>query len=137
MPENQRSNSSIALRRVTGDQGAPRLMLTGNCTVAALGQRLHALSAELAASATDPDLQWDLTGVEQMDDAGAVLLWRAWGSRRPQHLLLRPEQERLFNRMKEAPVPPAPIARDLLWPVTVLGKAFFLLCEHLIGLVIL
>jgi phospholipid/cholesterol/gamma-HCH transport system permease protein len=137
MPEDQRSNSSMILRRVTGDNGAPRLVLTGNCTVAALGKRLHALSAELAAYAADPELQWDLTGIEQMDDAGAVLLWRAWGSRRPPHLLLRPEQERLFNRMKEAPAPPAPMPRNLLWPVTVLGKAVFLLWEHLIGLVIL
>lgn len=136
-PEDQRSNSSMILRRVTGDNGAPRLVLTGNCTVAALGKRLHALSAELAAYAADPELHWDLTGIEQMDDAGAVLLWRAWGSRRPPHLLLRPEQERLFNRMKEAPAPPAPMPRDLLWPVTVLGKAVFLLWEHLIGLVIL
>jgi phospholipid/cholesterol/gamma-HCH transport system permease protein len=136
-PENQRSNSSMILRRVTGDNGAPRLVLTGNCTVAALGKRLHALSAELAAYAADPELQWDLTGIEHMDDAGAVLLWRAWGSRRPPHLLLRPEQERLFNRMKEAPAPPAPMPRNLLWPVTVLGKAVFLLWEHLIGLVIL
>jgi phospholipid/cholesterol/gamma-HCH transport system permease protein len=137
MPEDQRSNSSMILRRVTGDNGAPRLVLTGNCTVAALGTRLHGLSAELAAYAADPELQWDLTGIEQMDDAGAVLLWRAWGSRRPPHLLLRPEQERLFNRMKEAPAPPAPMPRNLLWPVTVLGKAVFLLWEHLIGLVIL
>ena len=136
-PEDQRSNSSMILRRVTGDNGAPRLVLTGNCTVAALGKRLHALSAELTAYAADPELQWDLTGIEQMDDAGAVLLWRAWGSHRPPHLLLRPEQGRLFNRMKEAPAPPAPVPRNLLWPVTVLGKAVFLLWEHLIGLVIL
>lgn len=137
MPEDQRSNSSMILRRVTGDNGAPRLMLTGNCTIAALGKRLNTLSAELAGHAANPELQWDLTGIGQMDDAGAVLLWRAWGSRRPPHLLLRPEQERLFNRMKEAPAPPLPIPRDLLWPITVLGKAVFLLWEHLVGLVIL
>jgi phospholipid/cholesterol/gamma-HCH transport system permease protein len=136
MPENQGSNSSMVLRRVTAD-GVPRLLLTGNCTLAALGQRLHALSAELAAYAADPQLRWDLTGIEQIDDAGAVLLWRAWGSRRPPHLLLRPEQERLFNRMKEAPAPPATVSRDLLWPVTILGKAVFLLWEHLTGLVVL
>lgn len=137
IPENQRNNSSMILHRVTGDNGTPRLMLSGNCTMAALGRRLHALSAELVAYAADPELRWDLTGIAQMDDAGAVLLWRAWGSRRPPHLLLRPEQERLFNRMKEAPAPPAPIPRDLLWPVAVLGKAVFLLWEHLTGLVIL
>ncbi len=127
----------MVLHRVTGEDGAPRLLLAGKYTLAALGQRLHTLPAELVAYAGDPELQWDLTGIEQMDDAGAVLLWRAWGSRRPPYLLLRPEQERLFNRMKEAPTPPAPIPRDLLWPITILGKAVFLLWEHSTGLAIL
>jgi phospholipid/cholesterol/gamma-HCH transport system permease protein len=137
MPENQQGNSPVVLRRITGEDGAPRLILAGRYTLAALGQRIQPLSAELIAYAADPELQWDLTGIEQMDDAGAVLLWRAWGACRPPHLLLRPEQERLLNRMKEAPAPPAPIPRDLLWPITLLGRAAFLLKEHSTGLVIL
>ncbi|MEO8767893.1 MAG: ABC transporter permease [Nitrosospira sp.] len=137
MPENQQGNSSVVLRRVTGEDGAPRLILTGRYTLAALGQRIQPLSAELVAYAADPELQWDLTGIEQMDDAGAVLLWRAWGACRPPYLQLRPEQERLLNRMKEAPASPAPIPRDLLWPITLLGRAAFLLKEHSTGLVIL
>src|SRR6187455_511678 len=135
-PENQ-GDSLMVLHRVTGEDGAPRLLLAGKYTLAALGQRLHTLHAELVAYAADTELRWDLTGIEQMDDAGAVLLWRAWGARRPPHLLLRPEQERLLNRMKEAPAPPAPIPRDLLWPITLLGRAAFLLKEHSTGLVIL
>ncbi|SEO76516.1 ABC transporter permease [Nitrosovibrio sp. Nv6] len=137
MPENQGSNSSIVLRRVTGEDGASRLVLAGNCTLTALGKRLQPLAGELATHATDPELQWDLTGITQMDDAGAVLLWRAWAERRPRHLLLQPEHERLFNRLEKMPAPPAPIARDPLWPITVLGKAVFLLWDHLIGLIAL
>src|SRR5512134_3144521 len=75
-PENQGSNSQIALRRITSEDGTSRLMLIGNCTLAALGQQLQLLSVELAGYATDPELHWDLTGIAQMDDAGAVLLWR-------------------------------------------------------------
>jgi phospholipid/cholesterol/gamma-HCH transport system permease protein len=137
MPENEGSNSSIVLRRVTGDDGAPRLTLTGSCTLAALGKRLQPLSTELNNEAADPELRWDLTGVRQMDDAGAVLLWRAWGNRRPRHLRLRREHERLFDRLEKIPAPPAPVPRDLLWPITVLGNAVFLLWEHLTGLIIL
>jgi phospholipid/cholesterol/gamma-HCH transport system permease protein len=136
MPENQ-GDSSTVLQHVTGKDGVPRVILAGKYTLSALGQRLHTLLAELAAYAADTELQWDLTGIEQMDDAGAVLLWRAWGSRRPSHLLLRPEHERLFDRMKEAPAPPAAVPPDLLWPITNLGKAGFLLWEHLTGLVLL
>ena len=127
----------LLLRREISEDGSARLLLVGNCTLYALGQRLQTLSVELAAYAADPELRWDLSGIEQLDDAGAVLLWRAWGARRPSHLLLRPEQERLFNRMGQAPALPAPIPRDRLWLVTVLGKAVFLLREHLTGIAIL
>jgi phospholipid/cholesterol/gamma-HCH transport system permease protein len=137
MPQDPGSNSSILLRRVTDDDGTFRLVFAGNYTLAALGQRLQTLSTELVAYAADPALRWDLTGIEQIDDAGAVLLWRAWGSRRPPHLILRPEQERLFNRMQEAPAAPASPPRDMLWPITILGKAAFLLWEHSAGLVTL
>jgi phospholipid/cholesterol/gamma-HCH transport system permease protein len=137
MPENEGSNSLTVLRRVTGADDVARLMLIGNFTLAALGKRLQALSIELNSEAADPELHWDLNGVSQMDDAAAVLLWRAWGNQRPRHLLLRPEHERFFDRLEEIPTPPAPAPRDFLWPVSVLGNAVFLLWEHLTGLVIL
>lgn len=137
MPENLGANSSVVLRRVTSEDGTFRLVLAGNYTLAAVGQRVQTLSTELVAYAIDPELRWDLTGIEQMDDAGAVLLWRAWGSRRPTNLVLRPEQERLFDRMKEAPAAPEPIPRGLLWPIITLGKGVYLLWEHSTGLLIL
>lgn len=137
MPENQRSNSPMVLRRVTGEDGVPCLMLTGSCTLGALGTRLQSLSAELSEYEADSELRWDLTGVAQLDDAGAVLLWRTWGGQRPRNLILRPEHERLFSRLEKKPPPPAPVPRDRLWPITVAGKAVFLLWEHMVGLVIL
>jgi phospholipid/cholesterol/gamma-HCH transport system permease protein len=137
MPENQGGDSQFVLRLVTGEDGASRLMLAGNCTLAALCHQLQPLSAELAGYATNPELHWDLTGIAHMDDAGAVLLWQAWGERHPRHLALQPEHERLFSRLEKMPPPPAPAARDRLWPITVLGKAVFLLWEHLTNLIML
>ncbi|MBA4143130.1 MAG: ABC transporter permease [Nitrosospira sp.] len=137
MAEYRGNGSSLVLRRVTAEGGAPRLVLSGSCTLSALGQRLQPLSAKLAEYATDPALQWDLTEIAQMDNAGAVLLWRAWGERRPQHLLLRPEQEKALNLLEMMSPPPPPASRDWLWPVTALGKAVFLLWEHLTSMVIL
>src|SRR5688500_12989321 len=122
MPENQGGNSQLVLRLVTGEDGASRLMLAGSCTLAALGQQLQSLSAALAGHAADPELHWDLTGIAQMDAAGAVLLWHAWGEHPPRHLVLQPEHERLFNRLEKMPAAPTPPARDPLWPITVLGK---------------
>ena len=137
MPEDPIHKTSPSLQRITDGKGPPRLMLTGKFTLSALGRRMRPMSSELTAHAADPELRWDLTAIEQMDDAGAILLWRAWGSRRPLHLQLRPDQERLFTRMQEAPPPPAPVAPDFLWPVTLVGRAVFLLWEHLTGLAVL
>jgi phospholipid/cholesterol/gamma-HCH transport system permease protein len=135
MQADQDSNS-MELHRETAEDGTPRVVLSGRCTLTALGGRVQSLSAELAGYAADPALQWDLTQIAQMDDAGAVLLWRAWGERRPLHLLLRPEQERLLDRLQTAPRPPSP-SRDWLWPIRFLGKGAFLLWEHVNGLLIL
>ncbi|SEL41347.1 MlaE family ABC transporter permease [Nitrosovibrio tenuis] len=137
MPQDQDSIFSMVLRRVTGEDGAPRLILSGSCTLTTLGNRMQTLFSELVRYAADPELHWDLSEIAQMDDAGAVLLWRAWGARRPRHLTVRPEHERLFSRLEKMPPPPPPVSRDWLWPVTVLGKAVFLLWEHFIALVLL
>jgi phospholipid/cholesterol/gamma-HCH transport system permease protein len=137
MPENQGSNSPVVLRRDTGKDGVPLLSLSGNCTLTALGQRLQPLFAELSGYATEQNLRWDLTGLTQLDDAGAVLLWHAWDKRRPAYLLLRPEHERFFDRLEKLPPPPPAVPRDRLWPITAVGKAVFLLWEHLTGLVVL
>jgi phospholipid/cholesterol/gamma-HCH transport system permease protein len=126
----------MVLRREAGRDAKARLVLSGRCTLAGLAGRMQSLSAELAGYATDPGLEWDLTEITQIDDAGAVLLWRAWGERRPPLLLLRPEQERLLGRVQTPPPPPPP-RRDLLWPITVLGRGAFLLWEHVTGVLIL
>ena len=53
-----------------GDNAAPRLVLTGNLTLAALEQQFRQLSAELSSHAQNPDIHWDLSGVRQIDYAG-------------------------------------------------------------------
>jgi phospholipid/cholesterol/gamma-HCH transport system permease protein len=61
------------------------------------------------------DADWDLTRLEDLDPAGAVLLWRAWGERRPARLALRPEDARFFERLEalaacpQAPPRPTPV----------------------------
>lgn len=137
MPGNQSSNSPMQIRQAASENGAPRLVLSGKCTLGALKQQMQSLSAELVTFATNPNLHWDLTGIEQLDDAGALLLWQAWGARRPRNLELRPEQERLFNRLGNIPAAPEPVPRNLLDPVRALGKTAFLVWEHLTGIIML
>lgn len=139
MPDNLSSNSSMQIRQITNENGTPLLVLSGKCTLSALEQQLHSLSTKLATFATNPNLHWDLTGIKQMDDAGALLLWKAWGGRRPAHLGLRPEQDKLFDRLGNTPVAaaPEPIPRDLLIPVRAVGNAVFLVWEHITSIILL
>lgn len=136
MPENQGSSSPLVLRRVTGAKGISCVVVEGNCTLAVIGERIQQIAAELSQLASEPELRWDLTQVAHMDDAGAVLLWRGWGGHQPRYLFVKPEHQRFFERLEEMPAPP-PVMRNRLWPITVLGKAVFLLWAHLVSLVIL
>ena len=137
MPGNQSHNSPILIRHTVSNTGVPQLILSGKFTLRALEKRLQSLSAELTPFASDTNLHWDLTGIEQMDDAGALLLWKAWGERHPKHVELRPEQKELFGRIGNAITVPEPFPRDFLGPIRTLGKMAFLAWENLIGIIML
>ena len=57
-----------------------KVVLTGEWTLAALLPELAQLQTRLAADGL-ADLSWDLTALERLDSAAAVLLWRAWNER--------------------------------------------------------
>lgn len=119
------------------EEDGPCIKLTGSYTLAALDQQLRKVSTKLTRFAAQSDLHWDLTGIQQMDHAGAVLIWRAWGMHRPAYLLIRPEQERLFAHLEKARPAPKPVRRDILWPVLTLGRRYFLFWDHLTGIIML
>ena len=137
MSGNQDRNSPILIRHTVSNTGVPQLILSGKFTLSALEKRLQSLSAEITPFASDSNIHWDLTGIEQMDDAGALLLWKAWGKRHPQHVELRPEQKRLFSRIENITTVPEPFPRDFLNPIRTLGKVAFLTWEHLIDIIML
>lgn len=41
---------------------------------------------------------WDITSVEVLDSAAALLLWEAWGEKLPTDLHIKPEHQSLFDR---------------------------------------
>lgn len=115
--------------------GLPHIFLTGSYTLAALEDILEPLTSALINQAKNRDLYWDLTGIQQMDTAGVVMLWRAWKSRRPEHLQLHPEHEEMLKRIENFPIFQSEAEyKDLLWPVTRLGKLALLLWEHIVGI---
>jgi len=86
--------------------GSVRLLLAGTWNLQALARRVGEVSTRLQRHAADPGAAWDLTGIDRLDDTGAVLLWRAWGGRRPERLRLRTEHEAFFHHLAHAERPP-------------------------------
>lgn len=128
--------SAPDLRLVTASDGSRRLELSGAWNLQSLERRLVELKPKLADYAADPASNWDLRGIEIIDHAGAMLLWRAWGRRRAANLVLKPEHELLFTHLDLPPVPPhAKARRDPWWLVVVLGRSMLLVIGHLAAMV--
>jgi len=118
------------------DDISRRLVLTGNLTLAALNHQFGHLLDELAQHAQNPDIHWDLTAIQHIDTAGMTLLWQAWGLRRPGHLALRPEHDKMISRIENLPKEqPESKKRELLWPMLVVGKLILLLWKNLTSMI--
>ncbi|MDT8363525.1 MAG: ABC transporter permease [Nitrosomonas sp.] len=111
------------------------LKLTGDFTLMSLDPSPAEVSARLAQFARQTDLCWDLREIQRLDYAGAVILWQAWGGKRPDRLILRDEQAGMFDRLQN--MPPAPDAsRSVAFlPVSMLGKKFFEVLDHAKGII--
>ena len=116
--------------------GARAVRLSGAWDIRALESRSRALQATLEDAARGPEGEWDLSQVERLDHIGALLLWRAWGKRRPERLKLRREHEIFFAAL-EAPGEAAPTARefDPLAPVLALGSVALSVAEHTLAII--
>lgn len=93
--------SSAARIEVIVRAGERVVRLSGEWTLATTSRRAAALASELADVA-DPAGSWDCLGLDAIDSAGAMLLWRAWGRTWPVLLLINPEHRRVFERIDAA-----------------------------------
>ena len=80
-----------------------KVVLTGEWTLAALLPGLPELQSRLAAGQL-ADLPWDLSGVDRLDSAAAVLLWRTWNERWPADLIISDTHRRTVERVSQVPV---------------------------------
>lgn len=119
------------IRSRLGADGAARVELSGHWNLRSTRQRTDVLLQELSNSNRN-SARWDLTGVDDLDVAGATLLWRAWNGQKPAALALRPEDEGIFKQF--AALPPrasrAAVSTDVLRPVLALGHAAQSLTSH-------
>lgn len=137
MSFNSSTDNNPWYRLITTKTGNLCLQLLGSYTLIALNQSLPVVAKELTQLANQPDLHWDLTNIRQLDYAGAVMLWRVWNGLRPDYLLLRPEQEKMFLRLEKTIPLPEPIQQKWFLPISLLGQQFLRFFDHLAGMITL
>jgi phospholipid/cholesterol/gamma-HCH transport system permease protein len=131
MAESIFMQSNPPLLEYVTDVTGGRCVLRGAWILHALQRRLAEFERELARIAGNPDCHWDLRSVDVIDNAGAMLLWRAWGRKKVAHLELRPEQAQLFDRMMPAPVLVPQAAFDPMFPLIFLGRKILGTLDHI------
>ncbi|MBI2318364.1 MAG: ABC transporter permease [Betaproteobacteria bacterium] len=114
--------------------GSQSVELTGAWDIRALESRAVSLKRRLAEHARASLARWDLTQVQRLDHAGALLIWRAWSKRRPQALRLNPAQEMFFANLAGSGALARPAWRpDPLAPVRALGRAVLSALGHFLA----
>jgi len=124
--------------QLVDDGTVQRLILTGNLTLAALDSNFRQLSGELSRHARNARILWDLSDIQRMDTAGIVLLWKVWGKKRPDTLILRPEHEKMLKRIESLPeTAPRLKKRNPLWAIHAIGAPFLLFWANLSGMIMM
>lgn len=112
------------------ERKAGHCLLSGDWTLAALRPHLLWLRAQLLLLRAVP--VWDLSQVSRMDSFGALLLWRAWGMREPETLILPSSLHAAFDRVKfVAGFSPPVLRRERFEWLVQLGLRVMGLFEHL------
>jgi len=119
------------IRQTRAANGALAAALSGAWDIRALESRARALKIQLKQLAAEPDRHWDLSRIQRLDHIGALLIWQAWGKRRPAGLALAHGHEVFFSKLDSAAVA-APVAPfDALRLVRALGAAMLVAGAHL------
>src|SRR5450830_181251 len=116
----------------TDDQGRHHVRLLGQWSLRSLENDFAELKDSLQPFFTDPFTHWDLRNVEQLDSAGASILWIGWGAKLDNRVALTEEQTKLFQMLgslKTLASSKAPF--DWLAPLIYLGGLSTAFCRHL------
>ncbi|MCK9397644.1 MAG: ABC transporter permease, partial [Methylobacter sp.] len=93
-----------ALDIVERDSGQSCVKLSGSWNLRSLVTAPE-LGRKISSYAANTNMQWDMSSVEVLDSASALILWKAWGEKLPLALQLKPEHQRLFDRWQAQKIP--------------------------------
>ncbi len=63
------------------------------------------LNRKISSYAANKNIHWDMSSIEVLDSASALILWKAWGKKLPVALQMKPEHQRLFDRWQAQEIP--------------------------------
>lgn len=90
------------LRRAHLPGDARAIALSGDWTTLALAPHVSHLNRGLVQCAQLADVSWDLSGLQKLDQTGALFLWRAWGRALPEKVLIPAALHEHFRRLRGA-----------------------------------
>jgi phospholipid/cholesterol/gamma-HCH transport system permease protein len=124
------------IRSGVDSDGTVRVELYGHWDLRSTCAKASDLVEELVRSGP-PGSRWDLTRINELDVAGATLLWSAWNGHRPPTLALRPGDEAVFAELAALPRPVDRRAggAELVTPLARLGQAAGSFAHHSMGMV--
>lgn len=108
--------------RLQSEGGTPRAEPTGHWSLIAAPENCRDAQAQITSLGRPRDFHWDLRGMESLDSAGAILLWRAWGEQLPDRVDLHPYQRSIFQRLARLPERPPAALPEPFRPLVRLGR---------------
>jgi phospholipid/cholesterol/gamma-HCH transport system permease protein len=116
----------------TGEDGAT-VLLSGDWTLAGLPRPVARFDRQLAQAAGRAT-GWDLSAVDRLDSAGALLLWRCWGRRLPERLTVGAHR-RVIDRLAALPAADDLVAPRARWSLLEApGRGVLWLWQNFVGL---
>jgi len=88
---------AVAAIEISSTDACPRVLLSGEWTLAMLPTPLDGLQEQLVDYAARKPA-WDLSRVSRLDSLGAVMLWQAWGRCWPESLVASEQQRAILER---------------------------------------
>ncbi len=113
------------------DVPAPTLRLSGAWNLPALSKRGEVRRRERELTRAPADARWDLHNITTLDSVGALLLWRVWGGKLPQHICMPANARDTFAMLAEHPISTPPErARESFAFVRGVGDAMYGVVDH-------
>jgi phospholipid/cholesterol/gamma-HCH transport system permease protein len=115
------------------DKGRHHVRLLGQWSLRALENDFSELKISLSPFFADPFTQWDLQQVEQLDTAGAAVLWAGWNGKVDNRIALRPEHAPIFEMLGSLSAKPQG-SKKIDWSVPFIqwGGAVLSFKQHLV-----